>query len=240
MALARFQRTLVDAAGNVLSNATVTVRRRVSGSPLGVIFSDRAGAVAIANPIVIGPSDNGLVAFHAAGGAYQIVAVAPGGYTVTWDYVGIGTAQEQDAPEFNASGWQFQYETNTAAPPTIGCVRFNTATVGAATTAYLSYTTAFGSDATNIIQALAPGLRTYKNTIIFVTQVDGLTFSYSVDSLIDHTTYAEIGLSAHTGESTIASGAFLFMQRELSGADGNTGIAAQNQAYLLNRMLGGL
>src|SRR5262245_61610407 len=97
MALARWQRTIADNAGNVLPNATIEVRREVPGMPLEPLFSDRDGVAPIANPF--NADGNGFAAFHCAGGAFQIVASASIGMTVitqTWRYVGIGTASEVD------------------------------------------------------------------------------------------------------------------------------------------------
>jgi hypothetical protein len=92
MALGRFQRTLTDASGNVVSGATVTVRVQETNA-LASIFSDRDGASALGNPITTG--SDGLIAFHAAGGAYKITSVKDA-FNVEWTWVGIGTTQEYD------------------------------------------------------------------------------------------------------------------------------------------------
>lgn len=92
MALARFQRNVVDNAGNIQASPTVTVRDATTNS-LVSIYSDRAGITALGNPFT--GDANGLAAFYVAGGAYRITAVK-GAFSVTWDYVGIGTAQEYD------------------------------------------------------------------------------------------------------------------------------------------------
>jgi hypothetical protein len=92
MALGRFQRTLTDASGNVVAGATVTVREQVTND-LAALYSDRAGTEAIGNPITTG--SDGLIAFHAAGGAYKITSVKDA-FSVEWTWVGVGTAQEYD------------------------------------------------------------------------------------------------------------------------------------------------
>lgn len=92
MTLARFQRNVVDNAGNIQASPTVTVRDATTNS-LVSIYSDRAGTTALGNPFT--GDANGLAAFYVAGGAYRITAVK-GAFSVTWDYVGIGTAQEYD------------------------------------------------------------------------------------------------------------------------------------------------
>lgn len=92
MTLARFQRNVVDNAGNVQASPTVTVRDAATNN-LVSIYSDRAGTTSLGNPFT--GDANGLAAFYVAGGAYRITATK-GAFTVTWDYVGIGTAQEYD------------------------------------------------------------------------------------------------------------------------------------------------
>ena len=92
--LARWQRTIADNAGNVLPNASIEVRREVPGQPLVPLFSDRDGLVPINNPF--NADADGFVAFHAAGGVYQITATS-GAFSRTWRYVGIGAAAEFDA-----------------------------------------------------------------------------------------------------------------------------------------------
>jgi hypothetical protein len=96
MALARFQRTLTDASGNVVDGATVTVRVQETNS-LASLFSDRAGTEALSNPLTTG--SDGLIAFHAAGTAYKITSVK-GADTTEWTFVGVGTAQEADFDAF--------------------------------------------------------------------------------------------------------------------------------------------
>jgi hypothetical protein len=92
MALARWQRTVVDAAGNIVASPSIEVRDQATNA-LVSIFSDRDGASALSNPFT-GTSE-GLAAFHVAGGAYKITATS-GAFSAEWTWVGIGTAQELD------------------------------------------------------------------------------------------------------------------------------------------------
>lgn len=96
MALGRFQRTLTDANGNVVSGATVTVRVQETNA-LAALFADRAGSEPLGNPITTGA--NGEIAFHALGDAYKITAVKDS-FSVEWSWVGVGTAQEYDIGDF--------------------------------------------------------------------------------------------------------------------------------------------
>lgn len=93
MALARWQATIVDEAGNVVPGASIEVRREIAGAPLVPLYSDRAGAVAIGNPFTA--DSEGFAAFHAAGGAYRVRA-HKGSFERIWRYVGIGLASETD------------------------------------------------------------------------------------------------------------------------------------------------
>jgi hypothetical protein len=101
MALARYQFTVVDTAGNVLPAASVEVRREVSGSPIAALYSDREGTTPIGNPFAA--DLDGFAAFHVAGGAYRITATS-GSFSRVWRYVAIGTLAEQDsdAPSFGS------------------------------------------------------------------------------------------------------------------------------------------
>lgn len=92
MALARFQRTIVDEQGNIVPGAFVEVRSEISGD-LVSIFSDRDGLVALGNPF--SADSEGFAGFHVVGGAYRIRAYL-GGFEITWRYVAIGRGGETD------------------------------------------------------------------------------------------------------------------------------------------------
>lgn len=94
MALARWQATIVDEAGNIQDGAMVTVRQETSGTPLASLFSDRDGLVPTGNPVTA--DADGYAFFHVVGGAYQITATK-GSFTRTWRYVALGTMAEQDS-----------------------------------------------------------------------------------------------------------------------------------------------
>lgn len=90
--MSRFQRTIVDASGNIQASPTITVRN-ASTNALVSLFSNRAGTTGITNPFT-GTVD-GFAAFYVAGGAYNVTATK-GAFTITWNYVAVGTAQEYD------------------------------------------------------------------------------------------------------------------------------------------------
>lgn len=98
---ARWNRTITDAAGNIV-NATVHVYRESDGLH-ATIYSDRTGATPKDNPFTLSNSDYGLAFFHAAGGAYKIVATR-GSYSQTWRWEAVGTAAEYDVGAFVAAG----------------------------------------------------------------------------------------------------------------------------------------
>jgi hypothetical protein len=93
MALARFQFTVTDEAGNIVPSAYVEVRNELTGATLATLYSDRDGSSPISNPM---QSDaEGFAAFHVTGGAYKITAYK-NSFERIWRYVGIGTSQETD------------------------------------------------------------------------------------------------------------------------------------------------
>lgn len=99
--VARWQRTIVDDAGNVLPGATITVRRETGGAPLASLFSDRDGTVPITNPF--DADGDGFAFFYAEGGPLRIDVVS-GGFSQTLRYVPLGTAAEFDASAFATPG----------------------------------------------------------------------------------------------------------------------------------------
>lgn len=139
--LARWQATITDEAGNVLPLASVTVRRESSGSPLATLFSDRAGAAPVGNPITA--DADGYAAFHVAGGAYRITA-SLGGVTREWRYVGIGLAAETDSTN---PGVNFTFDAGVNdEDPGAGAFAFNNSTPGLATKVFINQATAEGLD----------------------------------------------------------------------------------------------
>ena len=95
MALARWQRTIVDQAGNVLPGASVEVRLESSGA-LAALKTTRAGDVG--KPNAFTADENGFAFFYAVGGNYRIIATHGGDTIADWRDVPIGTAAETDVP----------------------------------------------------------------------------------------------------------------------------------------------
>jgi hypothetical protein len=92
MAYAAYNYTISDASGNIVTGSSVEVRRE-SDNVLVSLYSDRAGAVSIANPFT---DATGTGLFHVGGGAYKITATL-GGFTRTFRFVAIGLAAEIDS-----------------------------------------------------------------------------------------------------------------------------------------------
>jgi hypothetical protein len=101
MAFARYRGVAQDAAGNVIPNATVEVRRDAPGRPVVPLFSDRNGKVRQGNPITT--NARGQFFFHAPGGVYYIrVFTGPSQapfQEFTDRYVALGTAAERDVED---------------------------------------------------------------------------------------------------------------------------------------------
>jgi hypothetical protein len=101
MALARYEGVAQDAAGNVIPNATVEVRRDAPGRPVVPLFSDRNGTVPIGNPIKTDPL--GKFSFHAPGGVYYVRVFTGPSQAPFQEYVrryqALGTAAERDVED---------------------------------------------------------------------------------------------------------------------------------------------
>jgi len=116
--MSRFQRTIVDNAGNIQASPTITVRDATTNA-LVSLFSTRAGTTGITNPFT-GTVD-GLAGFYVAGGAYNVTATK-GAFTITWNFVAIGTAQEYDIEgiqDLITSSIPTSFASGTASAPSI-------------------------------------------------------------------------------------------------------------------------
>lgn len=100
MVYAAYNYTITDETGDLVTGASVEVRRE-SDNVLATLYSDRAGASALANPFT---DSTGTGRFHVAGGAYKVTATK-GAFTRSFRFVAIGLAAEQD----------FVFESITAA-----------------------------------------------------------------------------------------------------------------------------
>lgn len=148
MALARWQRSIVDDQGNILANASITVRRESDGA-LATLYTDRAGTIAAGNPVY---SDaDGFAYFHVVGDAYRI-DVASGSYSQTLRYVAVGLAAESDSVIVGIS--YILSSSTSAAVPGDGYMRFNNATPSSATYIYLDDQDRAGVDVGTLMTAI--------------------------------------------------------------------------------------
>ena len=135
MALSNFQRTIVDDAGNVIPNATVTVRVNDSGGALASLFTDRAGTTPASNPI--SADGEGFVRFYVAGGRYYIKAEGASS-EIEWEDYLIGTMQGQDSDDVDISGGDIAGADITGGTINNTPIGGTTASTGAFTTASAS------------------------------------------------------------------------------------------------------
>lgn len=227
MPFARYERTIVDDQGNVITNASVEVRLEAAGAPIATqIYSDYEGASALTNPFTV---TDGTVAFHAVGGMYRIRIYNSSGYDKTFRYVPIGTAQGADVDAYAQAGFTWAPESSASAPPSSGCIRFNNADAALATIMYVHATTLSGAAVKSWLTGMASGAKTYKNRILFATS-NSEEASWEVGTVTDNTTYVSIALSNYVGPTSIAIGdsGFLTLARSISGADG--GVTSVNGA----------
>lgn len=237
MPLARFQRTVVDEAGNILDGATVTVTDETTGQ-LASLFSDRNGLNPIGNPIF---SDlNGFAAFFVAGGAYRITAVK-GSDSVEWRYVGIGTAQEFDAIDIVAlvqqvnAGFALGFEAETTAPPGAGRIRFDNEDLSAATKALVSVQNLGGSDVQALLLGLFDAGRTRKDRFTLEDVANNTIASFQIDGATavgSPATHVALTISGHTGETAFTDDTVLNFQPSLAGADGEDGTDGEDGEVL--------
>ena len=85
MAIPNWQRTIVNDEGQVVPNAEIQVVNEAT-SLNADLYSDRDGAVPIANPFFA--TSEGFAEFYTDPGVYRITATGPGG-SITWRYENI-------------------------------------------------------------------------------------------------------------------------------------------------------
>ena len=189
MVLARFQRTIVDALGNVLPAATITVRKEIAGAPLAVLYTDRAGTTPLGNPFAA--DADGFAAFHTAGGAFRITATS-GATSIDWRYVPIGLAGEADAV---SNGTEMLFAAATAdADPGAGYFRFNNATLASVTTIYIDNAAVNAADLSTWLDSFDDGGSSGNRGTIVITQVGGDAFFMGqvTGSVVNGTGYRKI------------------------------------------------
>jgi hypothetical protein len=157
MTLARYEFTVTDERGNIVTDAQVEVRKEIAGAPLATLYADRDGLTPLGNPFNVDP-DTAVAAFHVVGGAYRVRPFKVGFERIE-RYVGIGTAAETDAnllPTFIATAWVFDDATADADPGS-GLFRLNNATPASATAVYIDNENAGGNSVTAWLDALDDG-----------------------------------------------------------------------------------
>lgn len=223
MTMARWQRTIVDGNGTVLPNAQITVRRAVAGLPPAVIKADRDGLVPKVNPF--NADSNGFAFFHAAGGAYQITAVS-GAFSITWEYVAIGTGAETDAESIVVpTPMIFAFDDATAdADPGSGEFRLNNAAPASATQLFISD---FNAGAVDVLARIATwddfGDSANRGVLeIFDPSDPGGTFhAYSVSGAnVDGGAYSKVNLTWIAGQGTFVAAQELLFQFTPRGTTG--------------------
>lgn len=221
MALGHYYRPVIDGSGNIVTGLTVEVKREVSGSPLGVPYSDREGVTSKSNPFT---AADGVIDFYAVGGSYSVRAYKSG-YDETWNHVAIGTAQEADIDALLIPGYLFEFETGTSAPPTAGCIRANGA-ANVATRLYVSQTNIAGSD----LGAVLADLVTHRALLTSATA--GEQASWDVSLATDQGTYYELVISGHVGATSVPAGRCGLQREGATGATGNDGVLSAVEVTL--------
>lgn len=226
MALARWQATIVDDAGDVQPLASVEVRRDVAGQPLASLFSDRDGVSPISNPFLA--DADGFAALHVLGGAYKITATL-GGFSRTWRYVPVGTAAENDIDGLTAEvGVQFGFNTGTTdADPGDGALRLNHAAPASATAAYIDNLGAGGATVSAWLDTFDDLGNTSNRGVLHIFSVSepGANFRlYKVTgSVVDGTGYRKVTLAHIAGAGALAGFVnVVFYPTGVAGADGVT------------------
>lgn len=216
MVLARWQSTIVDTAGNVQPGASVRVEAELPGSPLASLYSDRAGTVAIGNPITAGT--DGSVGFHVIGGAYKITATL-GAFSQTFRYVAVGRAAESDAL---STGLRYRFDSSVVdADPGAGLVRFNNATLASVTSLFVDLLSDDAVDLTAVLDSWDDGGASANRGVLTVEQSGtGAFFIATVTgSIAAPAGYRKVVVTPIATAGTFAAGQITSLQFTRSGID---------------------
>lgn len=218
MALGRWQATIVDAAGNVLPAAQVTVRREAAGAPLAVLYADRNGLVPLGNPFAAG--GDGFAAFHVVGGAYRIDAVS-GSSTRTWRYVPVGLAAEADAVTLDIS-YLFD-DPITDTDPGAGTLKFNHATLASVTQVFFDNLDDVGSDVSAWLNRLDDFGGSSDRGVLLIRALDGSAefIARVTGSIVNGTGYRKVTVTPLATVGTFAAGARVGVAFSPRGIDGS-------------------
>lgn len=116
MALAAWNYLITDNEGDIITGASVEVRRE-SDNALASLYSDRAGSSALGNPFT---DSTGTGRFHVAGGSYK-VTITKDALTRSFRYVAIGLAGEIDSVVTGlAAGTAVTLDQTDPANPIVG------------------------------------------------------------------------------------------------------------------------
>ena len=220
MALARWQATILDGAGNIQPGASIEVRREGAGGTLVSLYGDRDGTAPIGNPFEAGA--DGLAAFHVPGGAYRITATK-GGFTQVWRYVAIGLASESDNLTTGIS-WAFD-EGVADADPGDGALRFNNAAPAAVTQLYIDTLSRFGRDVGAWLAFLDDnGTAANRGTLVLQTADGaGLMVATVTGAVADGGGYRKVTVTPVVASGSFAAGAAInvqFTAGPVAGVDG--------------------
>src|SRR5690348_13288691 len=102
MAFAKWERLVVDEAGNLIDNCYVEVRRETFGLTLApALYADSEGAEPLSNPFQV---TDGRARFYAPGSSYRVRVYSPRGDVALYRDEAVGTAQARDAEVFQLAG----------------------------------------------------------------------------------------------------------------------------------------
>lgn len=203
MAFAKFEKPITDAAGNVMPNVQVTVRRETPGAPLAVLYADAGGTTPLSNPHVF---SDGVARFYTAGtlGGLRLDAVAAG-HARTWRNEACGTGAQVDADTLLGAAFSMAFEPETSAPPGTGGIRADNADLSAATELFVSKVNTAGSSIAGRIGAIVAG------DVLLLTASDGTQASWTASGVTDEDTHFAVGVSGHDGETALEAGPVALM-----------------------------
>ncbi|MCB9993128.1 MAG: hypothetical protein H6873_05675 [Hyphomicrobiaceae bacterium] len=133
------------------------------------------------------------------------------------------------------AGVEYTYDTTTAdADPGSGKARFNNATLGSVTAAYVDNLDAGGADVTTWLDTFDDSDATSKGFLFVRSQTSTFLRIYSITgSVVNGTGYRKLTLTHLAGQGTISNGDAIFLQCYPSGSKGDAGAAGMQPGVTL-------
>jgi len=145
------------------------------------------------------------------------------GTVFTTYFQGVKVDGQKGEPGRDGGGYPYTYSTNTVAPPASGGIEFDNPDLSAAAVMRVHKTTRGGSNIGARLLALGDPAKTIKDSVTLTNLANLKQVSFNVNAVTDQSTYVDIAIAGHAGETAFDDATDLQLALEFAGADGADG-----------------